>query len=411
MTIQPHGKHVIKLLELYGLEGRKAKCTPMPSTVPVDAKLLDAAEHAKYRTAVGILLYLSPDIIECQNAVRVLAQSMSAPTVGSLKMLKHLILYLSGTVDHALGFATPVPGSGLIARSKVGAHVLELFTDSDWSGCRETRRSTSSNVILFNKHVIASASRTQKTISLSSCEAEYRAYVSGLADMIFVHAALSFLLDVDIERHTFLDSSAARGLLSRQGVGKVRHMSGKLLWCQDLHKSKWMEVHAVDTSLNVADMGTKGLQAERIRGLLAMLNVRDLKNGLSLYGEADLQEIHDRIALRKQVRVLQRQTQVQSRPGILATALKIAVVLSEFDGAVSASVNALDQCVSLSVPTESMFGPFAICVLHTAILFIVVFVASTLQGCDSQLVADQVVVVELWIYRVIEWLAENPRFG
>ena len=411
MTIQPHGKHVIKLLELYGLEGRKAKCTPMPSTVPVDAKLLDAAEHAKYRAAVGILLYLSPDIIECQNAVRVLAQSMSAPTVGSLKMLKHLILYLSGTVDHALGFATPVPGSGLIARSKVGAHVLELFTDSDWSGCKETRRSTSSTVILFNKHVIASASRTLKTISLSSCEAEYHAYVSGLADMIFVHAALSFLLDVDIERHTFLDSSAARGLLSRQGVGKVRHMSGKLLWCQDLHKSKWMEVHAVDTSLNVADMGTKGLQAERIRGLLAMLNVRDLKNGLSLYGEADLQEIHDRIALRKQVRVLQRQTQVRSRPGILATALKIAVVLSEFDGAVSASVNALDQCVSLSVPTESMFGPFATCVLRAAILFIVVFAASTLQGCDSQLVADQVVVVELWIYRVIEWLTENPRFG
>ena len=95
LIIRPHGKHLRKLLELFPIGNRKPKSTPMPATLPVDPKPLDPAEHAKHRSAVGILLYLSPDIVASQNAVRVLAQAMSAPTNGLVKLLKHLIGYLS----------------------------------------------------------------------------------------------------------------------------------------------------------------------------------------------------------------------------------------------------------------------------------------------------------------------------
>ena len=296
LIIQPHGKHFRKLLELYPIGNQKPKSTPMPATLPVDPKPLDSAEHAKYRSAVGILLYLSPDIVASQNAVRVLAPAMSAPTYGHVKLLKHLIGYLFGTASHVLGFDIPMPGKGVIAQST--ASVLELFTDSDWSGCKETRRSTSSNAILLNGHLLASASRTQKVIFLSSCEAEYHSYVSGMADFIFISSALEFL-GVQIERRTFIDSSAARGLLARQGVGKVRHMQGKLLWCQSLYRDGYMLAHPVDALLNVADLNTKPLQHDRVYCLIALLGMRDLSNGYQIVGQVQLDEVRSRIALRQ----------------------------------------------------------------------------------------------------------------
>ena len=131
--------------------------------------------------------------------------------------------------------------------AKDNCHVLELFTDADWSGDRTTRRSTSSNVIMHNNHTVCTASRTQKSVSLSSCESEFNAYVSGVTDLVYVSAAISFLTGIEPDRHTFLDSSSARQLVSRQGVGRVRHLQGKLLWVQEFLKHGYMQIHPVDT--------------------------------------------------------------------------------------------------------------------------------------------------------------------
>ena len=97
-----------------------------------------------------------------------------------------------------------------------------------------------------------------------SGESEYNAYVGGLADFIYVHSALTFVLDEEIERHTFLDSSSARGLLNRRRVSKIRHVSGKLLWCQNLAKDQWTKAHPLDTLRNPADNGTKSLAGDRV---------------------------------------------------------------------------------------------------------------------------------------------------
>ena len=52
--------------------------------------------------------------------------------------------------------------------------------------------------------------------------------------MAMVGEVLEFLLHVHIEHHQFTDNSAARQLISKQGVGRIRHLSAKLLWLQDL---------------------------------------------------------------------------------------------------------------------------------------------------------------------------------
>ena len=61
----------------------------------------------------------------------------------------------------------------------------------------------------------------------SSCESELYSIVSTMGDAIFIRRCLEFILRVDISQVHFTDSSSARQLCNRQGVGKIRHLSGK----------------------------------------------------------------------------------------------------------------------------------------------------------------------------------------
>ena len=114
LVMRPHSKHVERLVGMLHLEPRRAKATPMPTAVPLDSTPLDEEQAGTFRSAVGILLYLAPDAIECQNCIRLLSQQMSAPTVGGLKLLKHLVCYLKSVTGYGLAFG--------IAASEEGTH-------------------------------------------------------------------------------------------------------------------------------------------------------------------------------------------------------------------------------------------------------------------------------------------------
>ena len=109
-----------------------------------------------------------------------------------------------------------------------------------------------------------SSSRSQRVVSLSSCESELHSLVSCVCDGIFIKACAAFVLDEPLEHFQFTDSSSARQLASRQGSGKVRHLSGKLLWIQEKTADNTFKLRQVPTTFNVADIGTKALSRQRL---------------------------------------------------------------------------------------------------------------------------------------------------
>ena len=68
-------------------------------------------------------------------------------------------------------------------------HLLEVFSDSDSAGRKDTRRSTSSGTIFLDGQCIYSFSRNQKSVSLSSGEAEYYASDSILLQEVHTGTA------------------------------------------------------------------------------------------------------------------------------------------------------------------------------------------------------------------------------
>ena len=299
LAISPHHKHVDQLMRITGIrQTSRPKSTPgHPLLDEVDETgLLDEKESSDFRSCVGILLYLSNDIPHCQHVIRHLSTGMSKPTTRMKDILRHLVSYLYGTrtVCLVLNFKGDSIGIHHAYHEIDNVLHLECFSDSDWASNTKTRRSISSGYLCWGSALLYSSSRTQRVVALSSGEAEVYASSSAACDAVLLARILNFITGCEVLILHLLDSSAARGILRRQGVGRIRHLSCRILWLQQLIKDRRdfcakdsdatlpimaHEVSAVSGLKNIADLGTKRLGKKRLIELMSFCNLGILDNG------------------------------------------------------------------------------------------------------------------------------------
>ena len=154
---------------------------------------------------------------------------------------------------------------------------LTAVTDSDHAGCKKTRKSTSCSCFMLGGHLLRMSSTTQSTLALSSGESEFVATVKGTSGLLgLIEVAKDWGLSYKAKLKT--DSSSARGILARRGVGKIRHLHTGLLWIQQLTVRKRLEVLKQAGDTNVADLGTKMLDGKRIQRLMTLAGLSS-RNG------------------------------------------------------------------------------------------------------------------------------------
>ena len=109
---------------------------------------------------------------------------------------------------------------------------VTTFTDSDWTGWKETRKSSSAGVIMLGGHALKAYTRKQKIIARSSAEAELYAAALGSSES---KGTVSLSRDLGYEMKPVLavDAKATEHILHRQGIGKLRHIDAACLWMQD----------------------------------------------------------------------------------------------------------------------------------------------------------------------------------
>ena len=137
---------------------------------------------------------------------------------------------------------------------------ISVYTDSNWAGCRETRKSTSGAVFLHGSHMIKHYSRIQSTIALSSAEAELYATVAAASEALGM-AAMCKEYGSELSPWIHVDASAAIGIAQRKGLGKVRHLDTQSLWIQDAVRQRRVNLEKVLGTENPADMFTKHVDA------------------------------------------------------------------------------------------------------------------------------------------------------
>ena len=109
--------------------------------------------------------------------------------------------------------------------------------------------------MLNGNHLIQHWSRTQQLVALSSAEAELNAAVKAGQEAIGVG---NLLLEMGQRRYIQLygDSSANHGIITRQGTGKVKHLSVRQLWLQERTSEGDMSHKKVPRLYNWSDVLT-----------------------------------------------------------------------------------------------------------------------------------------------------------
>ena len=106
---------------------------------------------------------------------------------------------------------------------------LTVYSDSDWAGCRESRKSRSGACFLHGNHLIKAYSKTQANIALCSAEAEYYSTVKAASEGLGIKAMTEDYLK-PLSPWMYVDAAAAIGVAQRVGLGKLRHLDMQSLW-------------------------------------------------------------------------------------------------------------------------------------------------------------------------------------
>lgn len=174
-------RYVLNLLKKTNMLGAKSVASPMAPSMS-KLSIHDGAamtDPTLYRSTMGSLQYLSFTRPDLAFAVSKVCQFMHSPTDVHWQAVKRILCYLCGTVHY-----------GLFLRSSPSTQIL-AYSDADWAGCPDDRRSTGTFLVFFG--LISWSSRKQPTVARSSKEAEYKSLAVATCDVIWVQSLLSEL--------------------------------------------------------------------------------------------------------------------------------------------------------------------------------------------------------------------------
>jgi transposase InsO family protein len=237
--------------------------TPMDATPPPPTHLNEEERHfmdttgKSYASLVGALLYLSgctrPDIT---YAVHHLARFMTSAGRAQWTALQRLLRYISGTADVALCYVAEEEKD---ARSHIRC---EIFADADHAGDLATRRSTTAWVTMTNGTATNWDSKLQRTVALSSCEAELMSLASAVQEAMW---SMRLLRDLYPERQIdpiqiWEDNQGTIALAKDRRYSKrTKHMDVRYFFVQEQIEGGNVRVDYKATTDQIADLLTKPL--------------------------------------------------------------------------------------------------------------------------------------------------------
>uniref|UniRef100_A0A803MVW8 Reverse transcriptase Ty1/copia-type domain-containing protein n=1 Tax=Chenopodium quinoa TaxID=63459 RepID=A0A803MVW8_CHEQI len=168
-------KYILDLLAETGMLDCKPAETPIVANHGL--QIIEGekpADKEQYQKMVGKLIYLSHTRPDIAYAVGVVSRFMHLPQVQHMTAVMRILRYLKGT--HSIG----------IYFDKNAHPDLIAYTDADWAGDRDGRKSTSGYFTLVGGNLVTWRSKKQKVVALSSAEAEFRGIAKGIAEILWI---------------------------------------------------------------------------------------------------------------------------------------------------------------------------------------------------------------------------------
>ncbi|KAE9212782.1 hypothetical protein PF004_g15533 [Phytophthora fragariae] len=236
--------------------GMKLSKTQSPAT---DAEREDM-RGKPYKSLIGSLLYITtctrPDVA---YIVTQLSQFLENPGQQHWKAAIRVLRYLKTTKDF-----------GIVYSGNNGKAVLEVYTDADWGSNLDGRRSVSGIMMMIGGAPGVFKSKYQRTVGLSSAEAEYMALSLCTQEVLWTRATLKDLGHEQVgATQVWEDNQGAIALASNAGYNaRTKHVDIRHHYIRENVARDIITVDYVGTEDQLADLLTKALGTKRLKFLV-----------------------------------------------------------------------------------------------------------------------------------------------
>ncbi len=224
-----------------------------------------ATNETYFKKIVGSLMYLTATRPDIMFATSLISRYMGMLTELHIQAAKRVLRYLKGTINYGIQY------------KKGGDGGVMAYTDSDYAGDAEDRKSTSGYVFLMSSGAIAWSSKKQPIVTLSTTEAEFVAAAGCASQAIWMRRILKDLGHTQEDCTTIKCDNSSTIKLSKNPVlhGRSKHIDVRFHFLRELAGKGEVELVYCRSEDQVADIMTKPLKLEAFQKLRKELGVVD----------------------------------------------------------------------------------------------------------------------------------------
>lgn len=242
--------YIKEIIDKFCMSTANAASTPADVNVIITKNLDENVVNFPYREAIGCLLFLSsvsrPDI---SFSVNVLSRYVNNPSQQHVNAVKRIIRYLINTIDLCIKYGE---SSDLIG-----------YSDSDFASDVDTRKSTTGYIFKMNGGPITWSSQKQKTVALSTTEAEFVAASESAKEILWLQQIMADLGDSFKCVTLYVDNQSAIRLINNPVYHKrTKHIDVKYNFIREKVELGLIKINYVSSKEQLADILTKALSTQ-----------------------------------------------------------------------------------------------------------------------------------------------------
>lgn len=239
--------YIQRVLELFNMTECKPVSTPLENGIKLE-KGDECDPRSRYRSLIGCIMYIAvctrPDIA---YAASLLSQYNNCYSETHWKAAKRVLRYLKGTIDYTIVY-------------EKSTFCVDGYIDADWASNQLDRRSYTGYVFKIGESAVSWESRKQRTVALSSTEAEYMALSEGAKEAKFIRSLLYECLGKWLTVTLYNDSQSAQKLCNSQiHHNRSKHIDIRHHFVREVIYCKIVKLEYMPTECMPADVLTKSL--------------------------------------------------------------------------------------------------------------------------------------------------------
>lgn len=261
-------KYALDLLQESGMSA----CQPVDTPVEEGLKLCVEVnqvpvDKGRYQRLVGRLMYLAHTRPDLAYALSIVSQFMHNPGEQHMNVVMRILRYLKSA-----------PGRGILFTKNVDCQHVDAYTDADWAGAIDDRRSTSGYFTFVGGNLVTWRSKKQNVVARSSAEAEFRGMALGICEALWLR-----LLLVDLgypprqSIQLYCDNKAACDIAHNPVQhDRTKHVEVDRFFIKEKLDEKIVELPQIRSEDQLADILTKAVSSRVFSKFLGKLGMCDI---------------------------------------------------------------------------------------------------------------------------------------